>query len=79
MLEVAKEDVLKSLRLGNPWWDDAYEPEDDVYKHKRAYFGPFAELAFNWSIRRSVVLTEPRRVGKAIMLRQLIAQKLREG
>ena len=46
---------------------------------KRAYFGPFSTLALDWSVRRSTILMGPRRVGKTVMLRQLIEQAINEG
>ena len=46
---------------------------------KRAYFGPFSTLALDWSVRRSTILMGPRRVGKTVMLRQLIEKAINEG
>lgn len=79
MLEISKTDVLKSLRRDNPWWDEAYSAPQIVAEKKRAYFEPFAALALDWSIRRSTILMGPRRVGKTVMLRQLIEKAISEG
>ena len=79
MLEIAKTDVLKSLRRDNPWWDDSYNVSQSSTEKKRAYFDPFSALALNWSVRRSTILMGPRRVGKTVMLRQLIEQATIEG
>lgn len=78
MLEIAKEDVLKSLCRDNPWWGETHRFEGDAYTLRRAYFRPFTELALDWSIRRSTVLMGPRRVGKTVMLHQFVAHALRE-
>ncbi|MDP5218782.1 ATP-binding protein [Ruegeria sp. 2205SS24-7] len=79
MLEIAKTDVLKSLRRDNPWWDASYKVPQSSTEKKRAYFGPFSALALDWSVRRSTILMGPRRVGKTVMLRQLIEQTTTEG
>ena len=79
MLEIAKTDVLKSLRRDNPWWDASYNVSQSPTEKKRAYFGPFSALALDWSVRRSTILMGPRRVGKTVMLRQLIEQATTEG
>ncbi len=46
---------------------------------ERAYFGPFRNIALNWGVHRSVILMGPRRVGKTVMLGQLIRHVLSEG
>ncbi len=79
MLEIAKTDVLKSLRRDNPWWDATYKVPQSPNEKKRAYFGPFSALALDWSVRRSTILMGPRRVGKTVMLRQLIEHATIEG
>lgn len=79
MLEIAKTDILKSLRRDNPWWDASYKVAQSPTEKKRAYFGPFSMLALDWSVRRSTILMGPRRVGKTVMLHQLIAQAITEG
>lgn len=79
MLEIAKSDVLKSLRRDNPWWDVSYKMRKSLTEKKRAYFDPFSTLALDWSVRRSTILMGPRRVGKTVMLRQLIEQSINEG
>lgn len=79
MLEIAKSDVQKSLRRDNPWWVAEHKPPSANAQRHRAYFSRFADLALDWSIRRSTILMGPRRVGKTVMLRQMIEQALRAG
>lgn len=78
VLEIAEADILKSLKRDNTWWLDgrAALPSD---LRKRAYFEPFVKLALNWDVNRSVVLMGPRRVGKTVMLKQLVEHALSEG
>jgi hypothetical protein len=77
MLEISEKDILRSLQQDNPWWQTGEPPAK--FAHVRAYFPRFQELASNWDIRRSVILMGPRRVGKTVMLRQLIAKLISSG
>ena len=79
MLEISKDDILKSLNRDNPWWAETYESPKDAFTQKRAYFKPFFERALDWSVRRSTILMGPRRVGKTVMLRQLIDHAMQDG
>lgn len=79
MLEIARTDILKSLLRDNPWWNSSYRTFQSPTEKKRAYFAPFSALALDWSVRRSTVLMGPRRVGKTVMLRQLIEQAIMDG
>lgn len=45
----------------------------------RAYLGPVRQLLLEHSLRRAVVLLGPRRVGKTILIRHLIADLLQSG
>lgn len=78
MLEIAKEDVLRSLEYDNPWWQNHSPPPDAGFAHSRAYFQRFKEIALNWNVRRAVILMGPRRVGKTVMLRQLIGAAIKD-
>ncbi len=79
MLEISKLDVLKSLRRDNPWWNADYKPPIPEKQIYRAYFLRFSEQALDWDIKRSTVLMGSRRVGKTVMLRQLVEGAIREG
>lgn len=54
------------------------DPEEAAWPH-RAYFPQFAKLATRADVRRAVVLIGPRRVGKTVMLKQLVARLLDDG
>lgn len=79
MLEIAEKDILQSLVRDNPWWEDAGPTAGSGFSHTRAYFESFRELALNWGIRRALILMGPRRVGKTVMLEQLVGHALSEG
>lgn len=77
-LEISEAEILRSLLRDNPWWDSGRNDALGGLIRKRAYFGHFRSLALNWNIRRAVILMGPRRVGKTVMLEQLIAEALSE-
>lgn len=79
MLGIAEKDILDSLKRDNPWWYSGQHWADETITHQRAYFQPFRDIALAWDIRRSVILMGPRRVGKTVMLRQLIEHALKTG
>ena len=79
MLEISKQDISKSLRRDNPWWDSSYQISKSPSEKKRAYFAPFAQLALDWTVRRSTILMGQRRIGKTVMLRQMIQQAIMDG
>lgn len=79
MLEISQKDILQSLKRDNPWWDAETWVSKPEFTRFRAYFPSFAELALDWSVRRSTILMGPRRVGKTVLLRQLIDKALADG
>lgn len=79
MLEIAEKDILQSLERDNPWWTSEDIGGDSQFPHRRAYFTGFRELVLNWKVRRSVILMGPRRVGKTVMLQQLINDAIQSG
>lgn len=79
MLEIAEKDILQSLERDNPWWVSGDGASGVDFEHTRAYFKNFKDLALNWDIHRSLILMGPRRVGKTVMLGQLVKNALKEG
>jgi uncharacterized protein len=77
MREIAQKDIAARIARDNPWWDRA-KPDPVVeasYPH-RVYFEPFKALALNYAIRRAAILLGPRRVGKTVMIKQIIAEAI---
>ena len=68
-LNISQDALMSSLDKYNPWWKDGKAP---LFPKKRGYFKSFKDLIFNTNIRRTVILMGPRRVGKTVMLQQLI-------
>lgn len=76
-LEIPLHDVQRRLATDNPWWraGQGIDPEEASWP-RRAYFAQFAQLSIDTSVRRAVVLIGPRRVGKTVMLKHLVARLL---
>lgn len=79
-LEIPTEEVLRRLRLDNPWWGS--ENGMDPYYNslpRRSYFKQFCDLVVEKDVNRAVVLMGPRRVGKTVMIHHLIGELLGQG
>lgn len=79
MLQIAEADIVRSLERDNPWWDLKNPKPFAEFSHERAYFAAFRQLVTNWEVNRSVILMGPRRVGKTVMLQQLIESLVESG
>jgi len=79
MLEISQTDILISLQRDNPWWAGAGAEAPPTFTHTRAYFKKFSNIALNWDVNRAIILIGPRRVGKTVMLLQLVHQALTQG
>lgn len=79
MLEISERDILQSMERDNPWWENRRSPAISDFTKRRAYFDAFKTLSLNWGVRRAVVLMGPRRVGKTVMLLQLIGDAIDSG
>lgn len=66
------EDLSRNLVEDNLWWIDPAQNPAARYAKRRAYFQAFKDLATLWEVHRSLVLMGPRRVGKTVMLFQLV-------
>lgn len=80
MLQVSDLDIENRIRFDNPWWvaGQGIDEEWAKFPH-RDYFASFLGVSKEISIRRAVILMGPRRVGKTIMMQQVIHELLREG
>lgn len=78
MLQVTIDDIRRRLALDNPWWSTG-----SVYARfrgipRRDYFEPLMAL-IDAPVNRSIVVMGPRRVGKTVLLHQVIATLLERG
>jgi uncharacterized protein len=68
ILDVPESEIIRRLRLDNPWWSSAQPPGvEEANWPRRGFFEPFARLAM------------PRRVGKTVMLKHLALALLQSG
>ncbi|HTM67349.1 MAG TPA: ATP-binding protein [Flavipsychrobacter sp.] len=76
---ITPEQIIARMRLENPWWptNGLFSPQSDL--PRRLYFDRFFEMATQITVRRALVLMGPRRVGKTVMLHQLIKRLIEEG
>jgi predicted AAA+ superfamily ATPase len=76
---IAPEQIIARLRLENPWWavPDYKSPYAEL--PVRLYFKHFYAQATQTAVRRALVLMGPRRVGKTVMLQQLVKRLIEEG
>jgi predicted AAA+ superfamily ATPase len=79
MQAIATADIIRRIRLENPWWETAVI--DDAHRgyNPRAYFDLFLPLIQTLSVRRAIVLMGPRRVGKTVMIHHAIQALLDQG
>ena len=74
-----EEQVLKILNAYNPWWKNGQIPSDYLKEMKRTAYYEAEKIITNKSIRRFIVLSGARRVGKTTILYQLIQELLNKG
>jgi uncharacterized protein len=79
MKDVSNQQVAEHFKRLNPWWESAAMDADTLALRPRAYLAPVRQLLLEEKLRRAVVLLGPRRVGKTILIRHLIAGLLAEG
>ena len=81
MVPISRTDVLRRLRLDNPWWDTERRNAQTAagLLQRRDYYAQFAGLVRNAAVRRAVILVGPRRVGKTVMVNQLVHELLADG
>ena len=63
---INKNDILKVLISYNPWWKTNEVPTDTIKDMKRTAFYEAKKAFNNKEIRRYVLLTGARRVGKRL-------------
>jgi uncharacterized protein len=79
MRAIAEDDIKRRVRRDNPWWEEPTRMPPEEALPKRAYFAPLVARALASRPRRATVLMGPRRVGKTVLLKQLVAKAMREG
>lgn len=75
----SQENVLKVLTAFNPWWKSGIIRPEFSKTYKRFAFYEATKILSHASIRRTVVLTGTRRVGKTTIQYQIIESLLKSG
>ena len=73
MKDVSNQQIAEHLKRLNPWWGSGAMDAETLALHPRAYLDPVRRLLQEPKLGRAVVLLGPRRVGKTILIRHLIA------
>lgn len=73
------EDVIKLLYSSNPWWRVGSIPDDMVKPVKRFAYKEAMKWLENSSIRRFVLFSGARRVGKTTIMYQMVQNLLEKG
>ena len=79
MAIATKEQILKVLRSFNPWWTTGSVHQDFTKKYRRFAYHEAMKRLDRTDLRRTVVLTGTRRVGKTTIQYQMIDTLLRRG
>lgn len=76
---VSDEQIIKVLRQYNPWWRSSSAIKEETKPQKRvAYYDTLKIIEHN-SLRRFVVLSGARRVGKTTIMYQVIEKLIEDG
>lgn len=79
MAIVGEEQVIKVLRQYNPWWRNPAAIKEESKPQKRFAYYEALKMLQHKSIRRFVVLSGVRRVGKTTIVYQIIERLIEEG
>ncbi len=79
MAIVSEEQVIKVLRQYNAWWKMPAAVKEECKPHRRSVFDDAYKILTHNSIRRFVLLSGVRRVGKTTIMYQMIEKLIDEG
>ena len=79
MAITTKEGILKVLTAFNPWWRSAAVHPEFAKRYRRFIYYEAMKRLLQTDLRRTVILTGARRVGKTTVLYQMIQTLLSEG
>jgi hypothetical protein len=79
MHAISTEDIRMRIQRDNPWWSNPHFKIPEAGFRRRVYYKLFQSLATNLEIRRATILLGPRRVGKTVIIKQLISELIAGG
>lgn len=78
IINVAKEQIIEKLKFENEWWETGKIPQFYSILGTRSYFSLLKPLIVEKNVNRAVVLMGPRRVGKTVLIFQIIQSLIKE-
>lgn len=79
MEPIGTPEIRVRIERDNPWWDDAAPEIPESKYQRRVYYATFMSLALNFDVKRAAILLGPRRVGKTVIVKQLIHDAINSG
>ncbi len=79
MQAITTPEIRLRIERDNPWWKTDAKQIIEADYQRRVYFPSFKTLALNFDVKRATVLLGPRRVGKTVILKQLIHEAIDSG
>lgn len=79
LTDILRKQIANKLKTDNPWWNTGLIFEDYAEMKERLYFKLFYPMVKDLTIRRTVILMGPRRVGKSVMLYHTIKHLIEDG
>lgn len=79
MQPIGTPEIRQRIERDNPWWANADLEILEAKYQRRVYFPSFKALALNFDVRRAAILLGPRRVGKTVIIKQLIHEAIQDG
>lgn len=79
MIPISDTDIKIRVSRDNPWWANPSVQIPESQLPRRAYFDSLKSLALDFTVRRATVMLGPRRVGKTVMIKQLVSEALISG
>ncbi len=79
MALVTDEQVIRVMRQYNPWWHTPSAIREESRPAKRIAFYEALKMIKHKTLRRFVVLSGARRVGKTTIMYQMIERLIEEG
>ena len=79
MAIVSDEQIIKALRQYNPWWSNPYTIKEENKPQKRLAYYEAVKMIKHKTLRRFVILSGARRVGKTTIMYQMINSLIDEG
>lgn len=79
MQPIGTPEIEARIARDNSWWAHGSSKIPEAGFARRVYFPPFKALALNFEVRRAAILLGPRRVGKTVIVKQLVSDAIETG